>query len=482
MFALYHTKDAQGCMELLDALLEGPDTGVDKSEYLRLRAAVRRLAGDVPGAIKDLETVVARYGGSPLTSDLLAIVQARAVAGHTHELAAAARQLRKQTDLEASEALRLAGMLASDDPYLAREFWRLAEAKGISDDDVARAVELGYRLGIDQSLGQLHQRMVSLAMAGHRSILPYTTDEVFTWFRDRGQQRDKVLDLYRRGQTSTHMVAEFLGEPLAHFFHFLPAVHETGQLLRHRFALQLRSGRRPLPVSSLEISAPGRLALDLSALLLAAHLGILDAIEEQFRPIRLPSLAIPALHEQREKLKPHQPSRLEIAKEILRAERRGGLETWQGDLPILAAEDRVAAGAWWRWLALLERAFAEDAFVLDIPLTGDEEHGRPQAMAGEARLLRLVTVADIRVVLHSLGALPLGDPGQGQHALPGSDAMDTELSAGDEGAQATEEAAQDLSEPRSSPRPSFSDVVYMTDGGSEALAFCGPTYCRVQRL
>ncbi len=469
VFARYHTEDVRGCLELLDGLLEGPDKGVDEIEYRRIRAAVRRLAGDVPGAINDLETVVARHAGSPLTSDLLALVQARAFAGQIHELAATARQLRRRTDLEASEALILGRMLASDDPTLAQEFWHFADAKGILDDHVVLAIELGYRLGLDQVLERLRQRMVGLARAGHPSVRSYTTDEVLAWFQDRGQEQNRVLELYRRGETATHMVAEFLGEPLAHFYHFLPETHETGPSLRYRFPLQLRSGSRALPASGAEVAAPGQLAMDLSALLVAAHLEVLDAVEEQFAPVRLPSLVIPALQEQREKLKPHQPSRIEIAKEILRAERRGSIETWQGDLPLLTAEERVSAGGWSQWLALLERALVEGTLVLDVPLTEDAEHGRPNVLAGAARLDRIVTVADVREVLGAFGALAVPDSAEDQAALPRSDVK--EPPPEEDGA--TDEALPELPEQHRSPRPSPGDVIYMTDGGSQALAAAG---------
>src|SRR5690606_32581509 len=110
-------------------------------------------------------------------------------------------------------------------------------------------------------------------------------DEVIALLQDQAKQHDRVLELYRRGETATHMVAEFLRQPLVNFYHFLPSAHESQVSLRHRFPIQLRSGARPFATPGTEVAEPGKLALDLSALLLAAHLDLLDAVEAHFAPV-----------------------------------------------------------------------------------------------------------------------------------------------------------------------------------------------------
>jgi tetratricopeptide (TPR) repeat protein len=237
VFARYHTRNLRGCLELIDGILEEPGAGVDVCEYLRIRAVVRRMAGDVLGAVRDLEAVIARSEGDPPAEDLMALVQSRAIAGQSHEMMAVARQLKIRSDLNPPEALMLAETVAGDDLSLARDFWRIAEEGGIPDEHVARSMTLGYRLGLDRDLGRLHQRMVELASAGHPTVWVHKIDEVIELFQDQAEQHDRVLEIYRRGGTATHMVADFLRQPLAHFYHFLPSAHERHASLRHRFPI-----------------------------------------------------------------------------------------------------------------------------------------------------------------------------------------------------------------------------------------------------
>ena len=457
VFARYHTRDLQGFLELIERVLEAPPgEGVDVREYLRLRAVVRRMAGDVLGAVQDLEAVITQSEGPPPAEDLMAMVQTRAVAGQSHEMVAVARQLKARPDLDSTEALMLAEMVVGDDPALALDFWRIAEARDIPDENVARSMALGYRLGLDREMGRLHQRMVELAHAGHPTVRVQKIDEVIELLQDQAKQHDRVLELYRRGGTATHLVAHFLKQPLAHFYHFLPGAHEDQTSLRHRFPIQLRSGTRGFPTPVTEVAAPGKLALDLSALLLAAHLELLDAVEAHFGPVFVPSLTIPALREQREKLKPRQPSRIKVAQDIVRAERQGRLSVWEGDLPLLPTEERSAAGNWWQWVALLEKARLEDAFVLDLPLVNDSEQSHPLEVAGEARLDRIVTAAEMQKVLFSLGEIPLNNtvPGEG---VPLAEPQEAGAPGG--------EVARRL--------PSRGAVIYMTTGGVEALTSQG---------
>lgn len=453
VFARYHTRDLKGCLELLGRVLEAPGEGVDVRAYLRLRAVVRRMAGDVLGAAQDLEAVIARSEEPPPAEDLMSMVQTRAVAGQGHEMMAVARQLKARPDLNSTEALMLAEMVVGDDAALARDFWRIAEERGIPDEHVARSMALGYRLGLDRAMGRLHQRMVELADAGHPTVWVQKIDEVIELLQDQAKQHDRVLELYRRGETATHMVADFLRQPLANFYHFLPAAHESQASLRHRFPIQLRSGTRPFPTPGIEVAEPGKLALDLSALLLAAHLELLDTVEAHFAPIFVPSLTIPALREQSENIKPHQPSRIKVAQDIVRAERQGKISVWEGDLPHLPSEERSAAGNWWQWIALLEKARLDDAFVLDLPLVDDAEHGRPLEVASDARLGCIVTAADLEGLLVSFGEIPLKDVSTSEVVPP---TQDPEAAAPDE------EGARRL--------PSRGDVIYMTSGGVEALA------------
>jgi len=138
---------------------------------------------------------------------------------------------------------------------------------------------------------------------------------------------------------------------------------------------------------------------------LAAHLEILPEVEAQFGPLLIPHLTMVALREQRDRLKPHQPSQLDVANELIDAERRGLIRSWTGELPKLSADEEREAGSWKDWMSLLERARLQDAFVLDLAIQGESELGRPVLLTGTERLRRLVTLTDVRQFLRASGTL-----------------------------------------------------------------------------
>lgn len=462
IFARYHTGDFAGCEELITQTLEDVRLDTERSELLRMRGESRRRLGDIPGATQDLKSVVAASEPEPATGDLLALVRARHFAGHVHEIASIARRLRSREDLDASACLMLCSILAHDDPDLAREFWHRADDEGIDDEAVTTALALGYSLGLDEHLSELTERMQSLAEAEHPSVRQLSLDELTTWHRDREERQGKVLELYRRGEVATHLVADFLGVPLVRLYHVLPKASEAISKLRHSFPLQLRDGSRGVPDASGEVARPGRLALDLSALLLGQHLGILAELEDAFAPLRIPHQTVIALRKQRDRLRHHQPSRVETSRQLLRAERQGRIHAWQGELPSLSPDEREAAGNWWKWVALLERAHRENAFVLDLPLSGESEHGRPTDVAGSSRLARLVTVSDVCGFLVANGFV---DSSELQTEVIGPARTD---SLG-EGEPKHAEAGVD----EDGDRIRRDAVIYMTEGGAEALESSG---------
>jgi hypothetical protein len=452
IYARYKTGDDAGCVLLADAAIAHPQEGYDQIELRRLRACALEHSGQIIGAIDDLTVVVTTGEAEPRTRDLMALARLHFLAGHSHEVAVCARRLRGRVDLTATGALMLAGLLAHDDRLLARELWHLADGRLIPSEAVTTAIGLGFQLGLDEQLGALTGRLATLAVAGHQGVQQFTIDQFISMQHEWADQRHRALEQYRHGEATTHVVAQLLNLPLAHLYHVTLSANEASPMLRGQFALQLRDGGRGVPGSATVVAAPGRLAMDMSALLLAAHLDLLTLVEQQFAPLRLSQLVMAGLHEQRDRLKPHQPSRLAVNDRLLQAERRGRIRCWEGELPTLGETDRAGAGNWLRWIALLERARREQAFVLDLPLSSESPpHGRPVAAAGPERLARLVSLATVRAGLRGAG-----------RSVSFSEEPEDEGHGRPEDNLAGE--ASDLP---------IGSVLYLTDSGAEALVSAG---------
>jgi tetratricopeptide (TPR) repeat protein len=404
VFAAHNTKSFAKCASLLDHALSHPEEGYDLQEARRMRARARESLGQLHGAIDDLKALVAIGTQPPRIEDVLSLARLQFLAGLTHDLASTATALRKRPDLAATDALMLAETLTHTDAPLAQQLWEHADGRGIPDEAVPMAVALGYQLGLDTVLQTLTRRMAALAASGHPHVKQFTLDEVVAFQHEWSDQRDAILARYKAGEVFTHLVAQVLNVPLVQFYHFGLAANEARSSLRRQVALQARNGRRGVPPVDTALVGPMRLAMDVSGLLLAAHLDLLTILEAQYRPIRLPRLIIPALLEQREQLAPHQPSRIEVSRRLLQAERNGWIRSWDGELPETEVPSHVSTGKWARWLSLLERAHREGAFVVDLPMLGDHRQDqRPVEFLDPDRLARLVTPTTIQTLLDPPG-------------------------------------------------------------------------------
>lgn len=420
ILARFCTQNDAECLSLIEQSLARAEPGTDQCELRRMRVELYSRAGRIPEAARELECLTEK-GPDASTSDLLLLARLRFVLGQTHELAAGVRLLRSRSDLAPTAALMLAELLVQDDAALAGEFWEAAVARGIPDDAVPTALTLGYKLGFDARLRELTTRLANLASSGSPMVRHVDVGELVELGRDRQREGEKLLDIYGRGETLTQLVAQFLNEPSSHLYHVVPASNELQATLSNQFAVQVRDGSRGIPHPERELAGRGHLALDLSALLVAHHLSILPLVEARFAPLRLSHATIAALQEMRGMLRPHQPSQTDLLRRLLEAERRGWIELWKDDLPELTKTEKEAARGWAEWVALLERARREDAFVVDAPLDTTSPYDRPAEVAGPERLARLIGVPDFLHQLRSAGAVEPRPPEpemESDHAHP----------------------------------------------------------------
>jgi hypothetical protein len=471
IFTCYQTRNFARCAALIDSELALQDATSNPLELRRMRGDVRQRVGNVLGALEDFRVAANLSGDPPALRDILALARALFYTGQTHELEACVREAAKREDLDAANALLLAAAIVHDNRPLAVTLWNAASTRGIPDDRVPAAVALGFQLGLDAELGPLHARMNALALAGAPNVSAITLDELIEQIRNSRKQQQQVLAIYERGEVATQMLAHFLNSPLVDFYHATPGTNGRPSPVGRQFALQFRDGSRAAPGTAATIAGRGRLALDLTALLLAEHLQILDQVEAQFAPVRLSAHVLIALHEQRDRLKPHQPSRLTTRRLLLQAQRDEKVLTWTGSLPSLDADTQAAAGRWTRWVALLERALQENAFVVDLPLRDETPYGRPAAVAGTDRLDCLLTLEDLRRFLVDTGALdPLDSRAKkdSKADIPSWEAVAptvTRTPADDPPAEAHSVRRRRL--------PLKGDVVYLTMAGADALSHSG---------
>jgi hypothetical protein len=366
----------------------------------RVQTFCQSAVGILPEAIAEAEALV---GDSPTTPNTLALARLYFSEGDLKSLVVISRRLNDATDLTPEYRLELSRMVQLEDQDLAASLWRNAIGS-LPDSLVGTAVSLGFQLNLEEEVGTLMARMGELARRGEGVIQFGQAADLFSFLEERRRHMAELEELYRSGKAPVYVIADQANRPMSELLHGFPSRNEGSPAPLVQPPLFFRHGGRG-PASSFYDAPTGRgLNLDVTAVLLAAHLDVLPMVEGAFGPLRIPAELIPALLLMAEKMTHHQPSTIEAYRQIVELAERGSLLVV--DLELRPEHDaRLIEELGERWVAAFEQARAENGFVLDfLPLTKIDLSGPPSALP-ECAEERLVNCRSVLEVLHQGGEL-----------------------------------------------------------------------------
>lgn len=270
-----------------------------------------------------------------------------------------------------SQSLQLAAMTSQYDSALGIRFWRRAVERGIPDELVGVAIGLAFQLGIDEDTKPLMARVTTLAASGKSGVRIGRFRDVLSVVERERRRAGEVSRLFERGEVPIHLVSDALNVPLSTYFHSLSRSNADAQDAARRGAIFTRSGSRVVSDAHSVMTGSSRLCLDLTALLLAEEIGLLDTVELALAPVQIHPDTIPALLEMVDRTAHHQPSVAEQHRAVAEYAIEG----------LLAVEDYGQPRGEWdqlllgelgpEWLAAYESARRAQGFLVDfLPLTG----------------------------------------------------------------------------------------------------------------
>lgn len=348
---------------------------------------------------------------------------------HTGDVEGAAKLIRDAQEsgpVDPDRALRLAHAVAVADPGLAERLWRQAVAEGVPAALSASAMALAFRLGLDRDAAPIVAGLPELASQPESGVRAFTLDEMVEEFRARREHGDKVAESHLRGEIPIHVAAAATGANLAELLSLAAPGNAATELTR--YPQLMMSGRRGRSGPALPPLRGARLFIDITALLVADQLGLLDALDRLPAPPRVAPSLPAALLELEHGLRHHQPSRLASARAVVDAARdrhaaaaspsqsrsAPALELWtvqhRAEAPVAAPDAPDEAGhrrTNLRAVAdalLLEGAIAPDAHAAAVADLGSAGREPPSGApgAGHALLLEGSTAAE----LAAAGLLP----------------------------------------------------------------------------
>ncbi|MUL39429.1 hypothetical protein [Gloeocapsopsis dulcis] len=376
--------------------------GVLPPELRQLKAYCQAQLGFISQAVAEAEELVRSH---ETVDTLTTLMDLQLTQGDLRGAAITASRLLRQENVHPIPLLRAARCLLSEDRNLACELWRRAVALEITPDILGEVITLGFNLRLEPEVEPFVHQARILAITGESPFQAVRIHELLEMQRDSAERAQEISQQYDNSELPIHLILQAQRLSLTNIFHVLPEANASDPNPQFQAAILARYGGRPFPQGFADSSTQWRLHLDISAFLLAAHLGILDAVERRFSPVRISQSLPKALLQEFEYFLHHQPSRLDAHREIIRWHQAGRLQELTGSL--LQSSTELVEQLSDQSAILLEQARVTDGFVVEfLPLKRLNADGSMQPVVlDEADQRRIINCRALVEVLEAEGIL-----------------------------------------------------------------------------
>jgi hypothetical protein len=346
------------CLSLLHSYRHFFRDGSLSPDVRHLKAICHHQLGDWPEAAKQAGQT---YHEQTNLTTFLAYFDLLLRSGDTRGCSVLARDLLTLPGAKPAEWLRAAAVVRLHDANLAKELWRRANRRPIKNLNLAGlSLEVAFSLGLPNEAEPLLKRLRRLAQQGRGPLREKSYEDIVSLIRAERETEAKNLRLYEEGAVPIHLFFEQHNRPLVLAFHAqLEAIRGQTNLL-HAPVLFARSGARRIESRQTLTN----LVIDVSSLILAADLGILDQVESSFAPIFISQHATVSLFEQVARVHPSQPERHAARQKFLELVRNGRIAVvdFVTEITVVTADLRRQLGD--EPTTLLELAAKEKGVVL----------------------------------------------------------------------------------------------------------------------
>ncbi|WP_295881875.1 tetratricopeptide repeat protein [uncultured Thiohalocapsa sp.] len=323
--AAFNQGEYRRCMVALD---EHRDVHVDgrlPRDLKLLRVRCQRMLGDVSQAVRDARLL---YEQNPSAEHLVELLNLQVEAADRTGMLDSLRGLLGIESSNGDHLLQAARIAVQLDRELAAALWRKGVELGSDEASFpALAATVGSNLGLpDEETGPWFRRMAELAEAGKGGSWTSHISDLPDMLRKQRTAETRIWELYGQGDLPVHGLCDHLGLTLTAHHHETPAQNRTGPdpLVQHW--IPIRHGARPMRQLASHRDRDCRLILDLTALVTAHSLGLLDLVERAFAPLWIPAQWHLLLLNEIERLRPNQPRRSAAADQVARLIRSRGIQ------------------------------------------------------------------------------------------------------------------------------------------------------------
>ena len=327
------------------------------SDIRNLKNACLLKQGDWSESLRDAE---AFYREQPNLQNFFAYFELLLESGDPRRCSDLARDLLSLKSVKPKHLLRVIGVVQMHDLGLAIDLWRRANRRPIKNLKLAASsVELAFRLGLSKEAEPLVARLTKKAVRGKGPFHLKTFDELTELIQKDREIGLKNSEFYLQGKVPIHLLAENIGRPLVSLYHHQLEYNRAESNLFRTPIIFARAGNRVV-----QHVKPKEIIMDVTAILLAADVGILDVVESNFKKILISQSITPSLMEQVGKVTPSQPERQAARVKFVQLIRAGEIRTVNKVDSITVVSNELAKRLSLEDLTLLETAKLESGYML----------------------------------------------------------------------------------------------------------------------
>ncbi|MFP5263693.1 MAG: hypothetical protein ACLGJB_17570 [Blastocatellia bacterium] len=397
--AAWNAGRAELCLNILDQHKDVFSGGTLPGDMWRLRVDCQVKMGALSAAVIEAEELVRKESS---TVNIITLMDAQARKGDLKGIVLTSRLLLPKSDVQPIYLLKAARFVQFEDPELAKEFWRRVKGAALEKPSLlAEALGIGYQLGLDAEMRPLVERMQTYAEKGEGPFKFFRLTEVRSRLEKHSENLNELNRMYDAGEIPIHLFSQSVNVPLVEILHGIPQQNRAEQNPHHQLRVYTRYGGRSIQKDITEFLRNKRLHLDITSILLAQDLGVLEKVERCFKPLRISPNLQTALIAQRDSLRPNQQRRIETYKRIDSILGSGKAQLIPEAIESPDKLDDLKKKMEPAWVATLIRAQEECGFVVDyLPLTTNDLDHEPIILPVEFQR----RVINCRAIVESLRA------------------------------------------------------------------------------
>lgn len=286
VIATFNRCEYRRCIEALDEHRELYPNGRLPDDLALLRVRCQRELGEPSQAVRDAQAL---FDEAQTAEHLVELLNAQLAAANTPGILDALRRLTVIEPADGHLLLQGARVAAQLDRDLAITLWRRAVSQGQEDAPfVFQVATLGEGLGLaPEETGPWFQRIAELRESGDGAVQMLHISEMPQFVRERRDAMDQWVDKLWHGEIPAQALAGSVLSPLPAMLHGDAERNRSDPDPLKQPPILIRHGARPLGFPKPVLEPCPRLILDLTALITAQSLGLLDRLEQAFEPLWL---------------------------------------------------------------------------------------------------------------------------------------------------------------------------------------------------